>query len=119
MTTTRADFNGNRLSVSTSGNRNTDYLVTFEPLNNGNGLLITRRLDRDDLRQPVTVRSYYRRVRNQPQWDLYQPEPGYGSDRGYGPERGYDPRASQPRTYGVPEGTRIGAVLDTSLSTRT
>ncbi|MGE5359989.1 MAG: hypothetical protein ACM3NQ_13310, partial [Bacteroidales bacterium] len=119
LTTTRADFNGNRLSVSTSGNRNTDYLVTFEPLNNGNGLLITRRLDRDDLRQPVTVRSYYRRVRNQPQWDLYQPEPGYGSDRGYGPERGYDPRASQPRTYGVPEGTRIGAVLDTSLSTRT
>ena len=105
-TTTSAGFTGNRLSVSTSGNRSTDFLVTFEPLNNGNGLLVTRRLDSDDLRQPVTVRSYYRRVSNEPRWDVYAPEPAHG-------------RRGQPRLFTLPEGTRIFAVLDTPLSTRT
>jgi hypothetical protein len=105
MTATRAEFIGNRLSVSTSGNRNTDFLVTFEPLDNGRGLLVTRRLDSDDLRRPVTVQSYYRRVADQPRWDVYAPEPGYA------------PRP--PRPFAVPDNTRIVAVLDTSLSTRT
>lgn len=58
VTVTRAGFIGDRLSVSTSGNRSTDFLVTFEPLNNGDGLLVTRRLDSEDLRQPVTIQSY-------------------------------------------------------------
>ena len=106
VTVTRAGFIGDRLSVSTSGNRSTDFLVTFEPLNNGDGLLVTRRLDSDDLRQPVTIQSYYRRVANQPRWDVYAPEPGYA------------PRP-EPRPFSVPDGTRIVAVLDTSLSTRT
>ncbi|MCX6546146.1 MAG: glycine zipper domain-containing protein [Acidobacteria bacterium] len=106
MTRTRAEFVGNRLSVSTSGNRNTDFLVTFEPLNYGNGLLVTRRLDSDDLRGPVTIQSYYRRVANQPRWDVYAPESGYGPGR-------------EPRPFFVPDGMRLGAVLDTSLSTRT
>jgi hypothetical protein len=106
MTATRAEFIGNQLSVSTSGNRNTDFLVTFEPLNNGNGLLVTRRLDSDDLRQPVTVRSYYRRVADQPRWDVYAPERGYAATSGR-------------ESFTVPDGMRIVAVLDTSLSTRT
>jgi hypothetical protein len=103
---TRAGFSGNRLSVSTSGNRNTDFLVTFEPFDRGNGLLVTRRLDSDDLQRPVTTRSYYQRVADQPRWDLYAPEPGYAPR----PER-------EPFT--VPEGMRMVAVLDTPLSTRT
>jgi hypothetical protein len=105
-TTTRAGFAGNRLSVSTSGNRSTDFLVTFEPLNNGNGLLVTRRLDSDDLQQPVTVRSYYRRVANEPRWDIYASEPAHD-------------RRPPPRPFTLPEGTRIFAVLDTPLGTRT
>lgn len=105
-TTTRAGFTGNRLSVSTTGNRSTDFLVTFEPLNNGKGLLVTRRLDSEDLRQPVTVRSYYRRVADQPRWDVYAPEPFHG-------------RRDRPRLFTLPEGTRMVAVLDTPLGTRT
>jgi hypothetical protein len=101
----RAEFIGNRLSVSTSGNRSTDFLVTFEPLDNGNALLVTRRLDSDDLRNPVSIQSYYRRVSNDPRWDLYAP------DRDYGPP-------PPPRAFMVPEGTRIMAVLDTELDTR-
>jgi hypothetical protein len=117
-TITRAEFVGNRLSVSTSGNRATDFLVTFEPLNNGNGLLVTRRMDSDDLRQPVTVRSYYRRVSDQPRWDLYAPEAGDAPTSGYGSEPRYAPRP-EPRLFMIPDGTRILAVLDTPLSTRT
>jgi hypothetical protein len=105
MTTTRAVFTGNRLSVSTSGNRSTDFVVTFEPVDRGNGLLVTRRLDSDDLRQPVVVRSYYRRVASEPRWDLYAPEPAYA-------------RRHEPRLFTLPEGTRIFAVLDTPLGTR-
>ena len=59
---TRADLIGDRLEVSTAGNRGSDYLVTFEPMNRGDGLRVTRRFDSDGLRQPVTVESYYRKV---------------------------------------------------------
>jgi hypothetical protein len=116
MVITRAEFIGNRLSVSTSGNRATDFLVTFEPLNNGNGLLVTRRMDSDDLRQPVTIQSYYRRVANEPRWDLYAPESTFAPEPAYAPPP--EPRR-EPRAFIVPEGLRIVAVLDTSMSTRT
>jgi hypothetical protein len=112
MMTTRAEFISDRLSVSTSGNRSTDFLVTFEPLDDGNGLLVTRRLDSEDLRQPVTIQSYYRRVAGEPRWDLY------ASERGDAPERGYA-RRSGARPFTVPDGMRIVAELDTSLSSRT
>lgn len=118
MMATRAEFISDRLSVSTSGNRSTDYLVMFEPLNNGNGLLVTRRLDSEDLRQPVTIQSYYRRVANEPRWDLYAPERDYTPERNYGPERGYATRNGL-RPFAVPDGMRIVAELDTPLSTRT
>jgi len=100
---TRCEFVGERLFVSTTGNRNTDFLVTFESIDRGGGLLVTRRMDSDDLRQPVTIRSYYRRVANEPRWDVYA-EPAY---------------PARPRPFAVPDGTRIVAVLETSLSTRT
>jgi hypothetical protein len=112
MTITRAGFVGDRLSVSTSGNRSTDFLVTFEPLNNGDGLLVTRRLDSPDLRQPVTIRSYYRRIADQPQWNVAPPEPAYVPDPRYVPQ-------PEPRPFMMPDGTRIVAVLDSALSTRT
>jgi hypothetical protein len=106
MTVTRARFIGNQLSVSTSGNRSTDFLVIFAPLNNGDGLLVTRRMDSDELRQPVTIQSYYRRVADEPRWDLYEPETGYDERPGREP-------------FTVPDGTQIVAELDTPLSTRT
>lgn len=101
-TSTRAEFIGNRLVVSSKGNRNTDFLVTFESLNGGDGLLVTRQMDSDDLGRPVEIRSYYRRVSG-PRWDVY---------RGDGPRLG-------ARRFMVPEGTTLIAVLDTPLHSRT
>ena len=109
MITTRNEIRGNQLTVSTSGgSRGSDFSVTFEPLNNGDGLLVTRRLDDDDLPRPVTIESYYRRIATLPRWDVYAsgPEYEYGARPEYGP------------AMLVPEGTRLSATLDTPLSMR-
>ncbi|MEO8483178.1 MAG: hypothetical protein ABI634_13280 [Acidobacteriota bacterium] len=92
--TTHADLRGDGLTVSTSGNRGRDFTVTFEPFQGG--LRVTRELDSDALRTPVTVRSVYRRVADQPRWNVY-------SDEG--------------RTI-VPDGTQIRARLDRDLNMR-
>jgi hypothetical protein len=113
-TSTRAEFTGDRLSVSTSGNRGTDFQVTFEPLNNGDGLRITRSLDSEELGRPITVQSYYRRIANEPRWDLYAG--GAASGSGNPPAPAYAPPAGD---FVVPDGTRLIATLDTPLSTRT
>jgi hypothetical protein len=99
---TRAEFIGNRLIVWSRGNRSTDFQVTFEPLDGGDSLLVTRQMDSDDLRRPVEIRSYYHRVSRDPRWDVY---------------RDVDPRMG--RRFMVPEGTQIVAVLDTALYSRT
>jgi len=116
MMVSRAEFVGDRLSVSMTGNRSSDYLVTFQPLNNGSGLLVTRRMDNDDLRMPVTVRSYYRRIADQPRWDVYAQDRGIPQGRDYSRRSGTGGAAI---SFGVPDGTRMVAVLDTALSTRT
>ena len=117
---THAEFIGNRLYITTIGNRNTDFVVTFEPLNNGDALLVTRRLDSDDLRGPVTIRSYYHRVDAAPRWDVYDRGRGNGyGNGGYGNGNPPPPPPPPPRAFMVPEGTRLSAVLDTNLSTRT
>jgi hypothetical protein len=102
---TRAEINGDRLSVSTTGDRGTDFSVTFEAMNNGDRLRVTRRLDSEDLRQPVTVQSYYQRVANDARWDLSS------APQSYAPPRPTAPMA-------VPDGMRLVATLDTPLSTR-
>jgi len=106
---THVEYTTDRLSIWTVGDRETDFHVTFQAVDRGDMLFVTRRLDSDALRDPVTIRSYYRRIGREPRWDLYVPV-RYGSDRrpgggGYG--------------FGVPEGTKLIASLDTSLSSRT
>jgi hypothetical protein len=101
---TRADLVGDRLEVSTTGNRGSDFLVTFDPINRGERLRVTRRFDSDGLRQSVTVQSSYRKVSDEPRWDLY------ASD--------FD-RRPLVDDFLVPDGTRVVATLDTRLSTRT
>lgn len=113
--TTRAEINDNRLRVSTSGgSRGSDFLVTFESLNDGDDLRVTRRLDDEDLQQPVTIQSYYRRTMARPSWDVY----GTGRED----DRDFDTRpalGAPTDMNAVRNGTRILATLDTPLSMRT
>jgi hypothetical protein len=115
---TRAVFIGDRLTVTSQGNRATDFTVTFEPLQNGNRMLVTRQIYNENYRTPVRTRAYYTRTSTQPRWDLYN-----GSS--YDPRNDrndprYNPRDTNNRgTLVVPEGTRMNAVLDTAIDTRT
>ena len=106
---TSARFDGNRLTVTTSGNRGNDFTVTFEPIDNDRNLRVTRRILDDNVRQPVTVRSYYRRSSNDARWDTYDPGTwGSSSDAG-----------APGRDFLVPNGTELMATLDDALSTDT
>ena len=106
---TNAGLDGDRLTETTSGNRGSDFTVTFEPIDNDRNLRVTRSLYDDDLRQPVTVRSYYRRSSNDARWDLY--------DAGnWGTPSNTSPR---DREFTIPNGTRLVATLDQALSTDT
>jgi hypothetical protein len=123
---TRAVFVGDRLTITSQGNRATDFSVTFEPLNGGNRMLVTRQIYNQNYRQPVITRSYYTRVSTEPRWDLYSGSAA-GTTGAYDPRTDrrdprYDPRADRNTTGAtlvVPEGTYISAVLDTPIDTRT
>ena len=93
---------GDRLTVSSTGDRGNDYTVTFEPDNNGRDLRVTRRIETDNLSEPVVVNSYYTKTSDVAQLDLYR-EDTRAQDRAASPATGAD---------------QIIATLDNALSTR-
>jgi hypothetical protein len=102
--TRRASLDGERLLVATTGRRGTGFTVIFDPMGDARALEMTRTIDDEALRQPVTLRSVYRRVSKDARWDL-------GS--GVGLDRRLDAAVG---TSGVLAGTRLVAVLDDALN---
>ena len=105
--TTRATLYGDQLAVTSTGTGGNDFAVTFEPIDSGRNLRVTRRIYDAGLRDPVTVQSYYRKSSDEVQWNLYSPT----QDAPAWPVR-------PAGDAGVPEGTRLVATLDSALSTR-
>jgi hypothetical protein len=103
---TRATFHGDQLVLTTTGNKKNDFTVTFEPMDAGDNLRVTRRIVDDDPRQPVTVASFYRKTADQPDWAVYAPREGTRS-------------STNAADVVVPTGTRLVAALDGDLSTKT
>lgn len=104
---TRATLDGERLVVATTGYRGSDFTVTFDPMNDGRSLYMTRTIDDERLSQPVTVRSSYRRVSDEARWDIET----VGTP-------GPSPNTVEPgRDVSVPDGTRFVGVLDNDLTT--
>ena len=104
---TRAVLYGDQLVVATSGNWGNDYSVTFEPMDDGRSLRLTRHIYDVALAQPVTVESFYRRSSDEADWDMYSWTPGNMSN--------VDLRNVDAP---VPNGTRLVATLEDALSTR-
>jgi len=102
---TRATFYGDQLVVATTGNRGNDFRVTFEPIDNGRNLRLTRHIYDAELSQPVTVQSFYRKSSDEAEWDLYTGMQGHPSD----------PNSAAGHAV-VPHGTRLVATLNDSLS---
>jgi hypothetical protein len=104
---TRATLHGDQLVLTTTSGNGSDFTVTFEPIDAGATLRVTRRIVDDGRRQPVTVASFYRRSSEQPQWDVYPRRVGTGSND--------TPAAG----FLVPAGTGLVATLNEDLSTKT
>jgi hypothetical protein len=105
----RATLSGDRLEVSSSGDRSTDFSVTFESLDNGRRLSVTRRIYSDQLDQPVVVQSFYDKTSNLAQWNVYGGAQTYPTDRR---------TETATTTFLIPDGTRLVAVLNNDLSTK-
>ena len=104
----RAAFQGDALTITRTGERANDFTVTFDPIDNGRQLLVTRTLYTDRVSQPVTVRTYYDRTSDVAQLNIYDTN---REDSNIGGAVAGD--------FIVPNGTEIIAVLNNELSTQT
>ena len=66
-----ATLRGDQLVVRSTGYRNNDFTVTFEAIENGSRLRVSREIYSDSLNQPVVVNSVYERMSDVAQWNIY------------------------------------------------
>ncbi|MEO6391949.1 MAG: hypothetical protein ABIP75_08870 [Pyrinomonadaceae bacterium] len=103
-----ATLAGERLVINSTGYRDTDFIVTFEPIENGRSLQVTRQIDSNQLTRPILVRSIYDRTSETAQWNVYN---GTGTVAGT-----YGGNNSQ---YIVRDGESVVAVMNTDLTSKT
>lgn len=105
----RANFVGDTLTITRTGERANDFTVSFDPTG-GRELLVTRTLYSDRLNQPVTVRSYYDRTSDVAQLNIYETN---REDSNIG-----GTTTTATGTFIIPDGTQLVAVLNNDLSTQ-
>jgi ketosteroid isomerase-like protein len=69
--TTRAAFEGDRLSVNVAGGTDDRFSVVFISLDGGRSLDVTRRITASQLNEPVVIHSVYEKISDEPRWDVY------------------------------------------------
>lgn len=99
----RATLTGEQLMVSTTGDTGNDFSVTFDSIEGGRRLNVTRRVYVQGLTSPVVVKSVYERTSDVAQFNIYNPQSSPSSNAG----------------FVVPDNTRVVGVLDDTLTTRT
>jgi hypothetical protein len=102
-----ATLRGDQLSVSSTGYRENDFNVTFEPIENGSRLRVSREIYSDRLNEPVVVNSIYDRTSNAAQWNIYN---GSGTVLGN--------TGANSGEFVVRDGETLVAVLNNNLTTR-
>jgi hypothetical protein len=107
---TRASLSGEILTISSTGARATDFTVTFEPINNGRQLRVTRSLYAERLTQPVSITSVYDQVSNVAQWNVYTGVPASPSSPGNIP-------GGTLGGFIVPDNVMLETRLDQNLAT--
>lgn len=117
--TTTASLSGNMLTISSDGDRGSDFSVTFDSVNNGRRLRVTKRIFSERLSQPVEVTSYYTRTSDVAQWNIYDGGRNLGGNRGIGSNRNNGNRNDRGnQRFAIPNGTVLTAVLNQDLTTR-
>lgn len=104
----RASLSNDQLIISSDGNRDEDFSVTFDSIDNGRRLRVTRRISDINLSSPVVVQSIYERTSDVAQFNIYTGSQGYPTDGRTGTTSG---------NFVIPDGTQLVAVLNESLST--
>lgn len=104
--TTRASatLNAGQLIISSTGDRANEFNVTFNPIENGSLLSVTRRVYVQGLSRPVAVQSVYERTADVAQFEINTGPQGYPT-----PTSGSD--------FIVPNGENLVAVLNDDVST--
>jgi ketosteroid isomerase-like protein len=69
--TTRAAFDGDRLSVNVAGGTDDRFSVVFASIDGGRSLDVTRRITAPQLNEPVVIHSVYEKISDEPRWDVY------------------------------------------------
>jgi len=107
--TTRASasLNAGQLVISSTGDRANEFNVTFNPIDNGRGLSVTRRVYVQGLSSQVVVQSVYERTADVAQFDM---TPG---------TQGYPTTTTSGTEFIVPNGELLVAVLNDEVSTAT
>ena len=108
---TRAQIMGDQLVVTTTGDRGNDFEATFDPVDGGQRLRVTRRLMVEGLTQPVVVQSLYERTSDVAQLNIYNGSPTYPGN--------YPTNTTTNGTFIVPDNMQLVAVLNSDLSTNT
>ncbi|HEX8559181.1 MAG TPA: YMGG-like glycine zipper-containing protein [Pyrinomonadaceae bacterium] len=105
-------INGDRLIVRSAGNRETDFTVTFDPIEGGRRLRVTREIWNERLGvNPIVVQNVYTRTSDVAEWNVYN-----GSAPGYAQTGG---NSTVGGDFAVPDGQVLTARLETDLTTRT
>jgi hypothetical protein len=104
---TIATLSGDQLNISSTGSRDNDFKVTFESIDNGNRMRVTREIYAERMNQPIVVNSLYDRTAIAAQWNVYNgPEPILGATSGNRSE------------FIVGDGETVVAVLNDGLTSK-
>jgi hypothetical protein len=103
----RATLTGDQLLVSSTGDRDNEFNVTFNPIDNGRRLSVTRRVYVQGLASPVVVQSTYDKTSDVARFDINTGPQTYPNDNNY--PSGTD--------FIIANGESVVAVLDNGFST--
>jgi len=105
VVTSRATLTGQQLVVSSTGDAGNDFSVTFEAVDNGQNLSVTRSVYMQGLTRPVVVRSVYEKTAQVAQFDVYNQQ--------------QQPDSNPSGSFVIRDGDVVVGVLDEALTTRT
>ena len=106
---------GDRLVVRSAGNRETDFTVTFDPIEGGRRLRVTREIWNERLGTgPIVVQNVYERTSDVAEWNVYN-----GTNAGYSQNGSTGVNSTAAGDFVVSDGQVLTARLETDLTTRT
>lgn len=105
----RAILNGEQLTVSSTGDRASEFNVTFNPIDNGRRLSVIRRVYVEGLSRPVVVQSTYDKTSEVARFDINTGPQNFPSDNN-------NPAGTD---FIISNGETVVAVLDNGISTTT